>query len=139
MPNWRYVDTRKPVTEDFAIPTDGTESPWGGAQLTFIARKSSMPTPPEDPQALLAYAQQHPGKVSYPRPPDFTGTAFLEQLLLTLTDRPEALQKRPMQRLLRLRRRCGPTSISCIRCCGAKEKISLPRLRGWMPCLPAAV
>jgi putative thiamine transport system substrate-binding protein len=96
LPNWRYVDTRKPVTEDFAIPTDGAESPWGGAQLTFIARKASMPTPPVDPQALLAYAQQHPGKISYPRPPDFTGTAFLEQLLLTLTAHPEALQKRPM-------------------------------------------
>jgi putative thiamine transport system substrate-binding protein len=34
---------------------------------------------------LLEYATRHPGKVTYPRPPDFTGTAFLEQLLLTLT------------------------------------------------------
>lgn len=95
LPNWRYVDTRKPVTEDFALPTEGAESPWGGAQLTFIARKSSMPTPPADPRALLVYAQQHPGKVSYPRPPDFTGTAFLEQLLLALTTHPEALKKAP--------------------------------------------
>ncbi|MBT1846562.1 ABC transporter substrate-binding protein [Enterobacter ludwigii] len=95
LPNWRYVDTRKPVMEDFAVPTDGAESPWGGAQLTFIARHASLPAPPNDPQALLAYAQQHPGKVSYPRPPDFTGTAFLEQLLLTLTAHPEALQKAP--------------------------------------------
>ncbi len=95
LPNWRYVDTRKPVTEDFAVPTDGAESPWGGAQLTFIARKGTMPAPPADPQALLAYAQQHPGKMSYPRPPDFTGTAFLEQLLLALTARPQALQKAP--------------------------------------------
>ncbi|MEG5693293.1 ABC transporter substrate-binding protein [Enterobacter quasihormaechei] len=95
LPNWRYVDTRKPVTEDFALPTEGAESPWGGAQLTFIARKSSMPTPPADPRALLVYAQQHPGKVSYPRPPDFTGTAFLEQLLLALTAHPEALKKAP--------------------------------------------
>jgi hypothetical protein len=38
----------------FCHPTDGAESPWGGAQLTFIARKASMPTPPVDPQALLA-------------------------------------------------------------------------------------
>lgn len=95
LPNWRYVDTRKPVTEDFALPTEGAESPWGGAQLTFFARKSSMPTPPADPRALLVYAQQHPGKVSYPRPPDFTGTAFLEQLLLALTAHPEALKKAP--------------------------------------------
>ena len=95
LPNWRYVDTRKPVTEDFAIPTEGTESPWGGAQLTFIARKASMPAPPDTPQALLAWAQQHPGNVTYPRPPDFTGTAFLEQLLLTLTTQPDALKKAP--------------------------------------------
>ncbi|TAT65010.1 ABC transporter substrate-binding protein, partial [Enterobacter cloacae] len=95
LPNWRYVDTGKPVTEDFALPTEGAESPWGGAQLTFIARKASMPTPPSDPQGLLAWAQQHPGKISYPRPPDFTGTAFLEQLLLTLTSRPDALKRAP--------------------------------------------
>ncbi|MEZ6876629.1 ABC transporter substrate-binding protein [Enterobacter sp. KBR-315C3_2022] len=95
LPNWRYVDTQKPVTEDFAVATEGAESPWGGAQLTFIARRASTPTPPADPQALLAYAQQHPGKVSYPRPPDFTGTAFLEQMLLTLTERPDALKKAP--------------------------------------------
>src|SRR5690606_9492157 len=61
----------------------------------FIARKASMPTPPSDPQALLAWAQQHPGIISYPRPPDFTGTAFLEQLLLTLTSRPDALKRAP--------------------------------------------
>lgn len=95
LPNWRYVDTQKPVTEDFAVATEGAESPWGGAQLTFIARRASTPTPPADPQALLAYAQQHPGKLSYPRPPDFTGTAFLEQMLLTLTERPDALKKAP--------------------------------------------
>ena len=95
LPNWRYVDAHKPVAEDFAIPTEGAESPWGGAQLTFIARKATTPTPPGDPQALLAYARQHPGKVSYPRPPDFTGTAFLEQLLLSLTARPDALKKAP--------------------------------------------
>ncbi len=67
----------------------------GRAQLTFIARKASTPTPPADPHALLVYARQHPGKVSYPRPPDFTGTAFLEQLLLALTAHPEALKNAP--------------------------------------------
>lgn len=95
LPNWRYVDRAKPVTEDFAIATDGAESPWGGAQLTFIARKESLPTPLRDASALLDYARQHPGKVTYPRPPDFTGTAFLEQLLLTLTDNPQALKSPP--------------------------------------------
>ncbi|HCT4437989.1 TPA: ABC transporter substrate-binding protein [Klebsiella aerogenes] len=95
LPNWRYVDTRKPVREDFSLATDGAESPWGGAQLTFIARRSQLAEPPDSAQALLAFATAHPGSVTYPRPPDFTGTAFLEQLLVALTDRPEALRQPP--------------------------------------------
>lgn len=95
LPDWRYVDKAKPVTEDFAIATEGAESPWGAAQLTFIGRQANFAAPLRDPEALLAYAQQHPGKISYPRPPDFTGTAFLEQLLLTLTTTPDALKTAP--------------------------------------------
>lgn len=98
LPNWRFVDIRKPVTEDFSLATDGAESPWGGAQLTFIARHATTPTPLRDPQALLEYATRHPGKVTYPRLPDFTGTAFLEQLLLTLTPQPDALKTAPDKR-----------------------------------------
>ncbi|HFN1077916.1 TPA: ABC transporter substrate-binding protein [Klebsiella aerogenes] len=97
LPNWRYVDTRKPVREDFSLATDGAESPWGSAQLTFIARRSQLAEPPDSAQALLAFATAHPGSVTYPRPPDFTGTAFLEQLLVALTDRPEALRQPPQE------------------------------------------
>ncbi|HCB1500166.1 TPA: ABC transporter substrate-binding protein [Klebsiella michiganensis] len=97
LPNWRFVDTKKPVREDFSIPTDGAESPWGGAQLTFIARRSQTPDAPKNAQELLTFAAAHPGSVTYPRPPDFTGTAFLEQLLLTLTQQPEALSQPPQE------------------------------------------
>ena len=95
LPNWRYVDTQQPVTEDFAIPTEGAESPWGGAQLTFIANRDITEQPPRSAQALLEFARAHPGTVTYPRPPDFTGTAFLEQLLITLTAKPQALKSAP--------------------------------------------
>lgn len=95
LPNWRYVDTRQPVREDFSLPTEGAESPWGSAQLTFIARRTQTPTPPDSPEALLTFTAAHRGEVTYPRPPDFTGTAFLEQLLMTLTERPEALRLPP--------------------------------------------
>ncbi|WP_413594538.1 ABC transporter substrate-binding protein [Citrobacter youngae] len=95
LPNWRYVDTQQPVTEDFAIPTEGAESTWGGAQLTFIANRDITEQPPRSAQALLEFARAHPGTVTYPRPPDFTGTAFLEQLLITLTAKPQALKSAP--------------------------------------------
>ena len=95
LPNWRYVDTRQPVREDFSLPTEGAESPWGSAQLTFIARGTQTPTPPDSPEALLTFAAAHRGEVTYPRPPDFTGTAFIEQLLMSLTERPDALRLPP--------------------------------------------
>ncbi|MBB1199544.1 ABC transporter substrate-binding protein [Enterobacteriaceae bacterium 89] len=95
LPNWRYVDEQKPVREDFSVPTDGAESPWGSAQLTFIARKEQTPQPPLSPQALLEFSAAHPGTVTYPRPPDFTATAFLEQLLINLTPQPDALKLPP--------------------------------------------
>ncbi|ENL7635828.1 ABC transporter substrate-binding protein [Escherichia coli] len=95
LPNWRYVDTQLPVREDFSVPTEGAESPWGGAQLTFIARRDVTPQPPQTPQALLEFAKANPGTVTYPRPPDFTGTAFLEQLLIMLTPDPAALKVAP--------------------------------------------
>lgn len=98
LPNWQYVDTQKPVREDFSVPVEGAESPWGSAQLTFIARRTQTPQPPQTPQALLDYARQHPGTVTYPRPPDFTGTALLEQFLINLTSYPDALKHPPQEK-----------------------------------------
>lgn len=95
LPNWRYVDVTKPVREDFSVPVEGAESPWGSAQLTFIARQQQTPQPPRSTQALLEFAKAHPGTVTYPRPPDFTGTALLEQLLINLTTQPDALKQPP--------------------------------------------
>ena len=93
LPDWQYVDTRLPVREDFTHATDGAESPWGSAMLMFIARQSAAH--PGDPAQLLAAARALPGKYSYPRPPDFTGTAFIEQLLSVLTLDPQALRQPP--------------------------------------------
>ena len=98
LPNWRYVDVSKPVREDFSVPIEGAESPWGSAQLTFIARQQQTPQPPRSAQAVLEFAKAHPGTVTYPRPPDFTGTALLEQLLIDLTGQPEALKQPPEEK-----------------------------------------
>ena len=98
LPNWRYVDVTKPVREDFSVPVEGAESPWGSAQLTFIARQQQTPQPPRSAQALLEFAKAHPGTVTYPRSPDFTGTALLEQLLINLTGQPDALKQPPEEK-----------------------------------------
>lgn len=92
LPNWQYVDSDKPVTIDFSIPTEGYESPWGTAQLTFIANRATISTPPKSAVELLEFARQHQGKISYPLPPDFHGTTFLKQLLIELSNQAPELQ-----------------------------------------------
>lgn len=93
LPNWALVDTAKPVQSDFSVPTDGFESPWGTAQLTFLADKATTSTPPRSASEWLAFARANPGRTSYPRPPDFHGTTFIKQLLLELTPDRAALQQ----------------------------------------------
>ena len=86
LPNYRWVDTvGKPTTRtDFSEPVEGLEAPWGMAQLTFFADRQRLPEPPRSMAALLELARRHPGRVTYPRPPDFVGTTFLKQALLEL-------------------------------------------------------
>lgn len=93
LPNWGLVDLNKPVRTDFSIPTEGFESPWGTAQLTFIADSAQTPKPPRSALEWLAFAKANPGRVSYPKPPDFHGTTFVKQLLLELTPTPAVLQQ----------------------------------------------
>jgi putative thiamine transport system substrate-binding protein len=93
LPNWQYVDLTKPVRVDFSEPTEGLESPWGTAQLTFIADKAKTPVPPHSATELLTFAKANPGQVTYPKPPDFHGSTFLKQLLLELAPDPAVLQQ----------------------------------------------
>lgn len=93
LPNWDLVDLNKPVRTDFSVPTEGYESPWGTAQLTFISDRAKTPTPPRSAADLLAFAKANPGRVSYPKPPDFHGTTFVKQMLLELAPNKAALQQ----------------------------------------------
>ena len=84
LPNFRYVDVvGKPTTRnDFSVPTDGMESPWGMAQFTLFADGKRLPKPPQSMAELLALARSQPGRITYPRLPDFTGTTFVKQALI---------------------------------------------------------
>lgn len=92
LPNWGAVDLNKPVRSDFSVPTDGYEAPWGTAQLTFIADKAKTPAPPRSTADLLTFAKDNPGRVSYPKPPDFHGTTFVKQALIELAPDRKLLQ-----------------------------------------------
>ena len=86
LPNFRFVDVAgKPTTRvDFSEPVEGLEAPWGMAQLTFFADRKRVATPPRSLAALLAFARASPGRLTYPRLPDFHGTSFIKQILVDL-------------------------------------------------------
>lgn len=100
LPNWSFVDVEnKPtITVDFTIPTEGLESPWGGAKMVFFhdtARdtQKALGRLPNSTADLVEWAKVNPGRFSYPAPPNFIGSSFLKQVLLeTVTDRSKLLQ-----------------------------------------------
>jgi putative thiamine transport system substrate-binding protein len=95
LPNFRFVDVAgKPTTRtDFSEPVEGLEAPWGMAQLTFFADRKRVPMPPRSMAELLAFAKAHPGRVTYPRLPDFHGTSFVKQALVEAVPERSALYR----------------------------------------------
>ena len=84
LPGYAGVDTLgKPTTlVDFSEPVDGMEAPWGMAQLTFYADAKKVTQPPRSMAELIEFAKRNPGRITYPKPPNFHGTTFLKQMLL---------------------------------------------------------
>lgn len=77
-----YIDTQDPETlNDFCMPIEGFEAPYGKAQLVLYNDSAVTPEAPPSAEALLSYCRQYPGKVTYPAPPDFTGSAFVRNIV----------------------------------------------------------
>jgi len=84
LPSARLLGGSDPALKrDFGVPVDGQESPWSRAALVFAHDRARTPRPPRDLDGLLAYARAHPGRVTYPAPPDFTGSAFVRFVVQT--------------------------------------------------------
>ncbi len=97
LPNARLVDMAAPaIATDFTVPVDGLEAPWGKAQLVFEYDSARVADPPRSMAALLDWARAHPGRFTYPAPPDFTGSTLLKQALYGLLADPDAL-RRPVE------------------------------------------
>lgn len=95
LPNFQYVDVSgKPtVINDFTVPTDGLEAPWGMAQLVFFNDTAISTEVPTSMEALLEWSAANPGRFSYPQPPDYVGSTFLKQALYELVTDPTILQQ----------------------------------------------
>ncbi|MFB2832127.1 ABC transporter substrate-binding protein [Aeromonas jandaei] len=93
LPNMAQVDHSLPVSEDFTLPVEGLEAPWGIGQLNLMVDTEEVASPPTSAAALLAWAKAHPGRFTYPKPPQFHGSSFLKQILLELTPDPAPLYR----------------------------------------------
>jgi putative thiamine transport system substrate-binding protein len=95
LPHWTLVDVAgKPaVVTDFALPTEGFESPWAMAQVVFEYDSARLPVPPASLAELTDWVLAHPGRFTYPQPPDYLGVTFLKQALYDLGTDPALLQQ----------------------------------------------
>lgn len=95
LPNFSLTDpdNNPAMTRDFGVPTLGMEAPWGKAALTFYYDNLVSQTPPQTLSQLSQWTQQHPGRFTYPKPPDFLAMSFLKYALIVLnSSQPAAIK-----------------------------------------------
>lgn len=82
LPNMALTAASDPLLkDDFGTPVDGCEAPWHKAQFTLAYNSATVTDPPETLSGLLDWAEEHPGRFTYPAPPDFTGSVFSREVL----------------------------------------------------------
>src|SRR3546814_3065073 len=62
-------------------------------KLNFSYDSARVTETPGSIPELLEWAQAHPGRFTYPAPPDFLGSTFLKQVLIELAADPAFLQQ----------------------------------------------
>ena len=92
IPNADLVADDEIVASDFGTAVDGLESPWAKAQFVFMY-DSADAEPLQSMDALHDWAAENPGRFTFPQPPDFLGTTFLKQALVSLVESPSVLQE----------------------------------------------
>ncbi len=86
LPNMRYTKAGDPLlAKDFGTSVNGCEAPWSKAQFTLVYNAATVPNPPTTMAGVLAWAKAHPGRFTYPAPPDFTGSVFVRQVLYSVS------------------------------------------------------
>lgn len=83
LPNFeKYVDKESvEVNSDFGYPVEGYEAPYGKAQFVMVYNKDEVKEIPKNHEELMELVKKYPGKFTYPAPPDFTGSAFVRNII----------------------------------------------------------
>lgn len=83
MPNFStYIEGDAPDNAyDFGYPVNGMEAPYGKSQFVLIGNSGKLSFLPESHEELYELARKHPGRISYPEVSDFTGSAFVRNII----------------------------------------------------------
>ena len=80
-----YIDLEDPETlNDFCMPIEGYEAPYAKAQMVLYADTAVTADLPASAAELMEFCKENPGKVTYPALPDFTGSAFVRNIIYEL-------------------------------------------------------
>ena len=96
---WYALDEDDPAAAinlyDLGTPTLLRSIPWFAGQYVCYVDTARLPLEraPRDHAALAALARERPGRFTYVRPPDYIGTAFVQQALVAL--QPDAPRLEP--------------------------------------------
>ncbi|MCX6463650.1 MAG: ABC transporter substrate-binding protein [Pseudonocardiales bacterium] len=83
LPNARFLDLADPtLATDFGVPVDGCEAPWQRANSALVYDSAALgPADVASLTALTGWARANPGRLTYPAPPDFTGSMAVRTFL----------------------------------------------------------
>ncbi|MGL5693295.1 MAG: ABC transporter substrate-binding protein [Peptostreptococcaceae bacterium] len=83
LPNYNnYVDLNSSdILTDFGTSVDGMEAPWGKSQFTIAFNSENIKSDISSSQDLKEVIIANKGKFTYPALPDFTGSAFVRNII----------------------------------------------------------
>ncbi|MGA8994904.1 MAG: ABC transporter substrate-binding protein [Nocardioidaceae bacterium] len=83
LPSAAYVDATDPaISHDFGVPVEGCEAPWQQASSALVYDSARLSARDVRSLATLQdWVERHPGRFTYPAPPDFTGSMVVRTFL----------------------------------------------------------
>lgn len=93
LPHSRFVDFTDPaVANDFGTPVNGCEAVWQQADSALVYDSAALDTADvASMSSLFDWAKAHPGRFTYPAPPDFTGSMAVRTMLYDTIGGPATL------------------------------------------------
>lgn len=93
LPNSQFVDFTDPaVASDFGFPVDGCEAVWQQADSALVYDSAELDAAAvTSVTTLFDWAAAHPGRFTYPAPPDFTGSMAVRTILYDTIGGPQSL------------------------------------------------